>query len=114
MELVCSCGLVSCRMTPMRPLFKLAVLVAVFAAWLFKAPPWSTNTPDRFQCGADVTAVLLNWARLPNVVQITTSLCGIDVIEQILVWNNNYSRPLVYDVCSLFVHEGTADILHAF
>ncbi|KAJ6599252.1 hypothetical protein DFH09DRAFT_1130540 [Mycena vulgaris] len=48
----------------------------------------------------DVTAVLLNWARLANVVQIITVLCGeaLDgVIKEVVVWNNNYSQPLGYD-----------------
>ncbi|KAJ7086705.1 hypothetical protein C8R44DRAFT_820845 [Mycena epipterygia] len=48
----------------------------------------------------DVTAILLNWARLPNVVQIVTVLCGeaLDgVIKEVIVWNNNYARPLVYN-----------------
>ncbi|KAG1828448.1 hypothetical protein EV424DRAFT_541866 [Suillus variegatus] len=40
----------------------------------------------------DVTAVILNWSRLPNVVQIVSLLCGPwleDVIAEIVVWNNN-------------------------
>ncbi|KAJ7499099.1 hypothetical protein FB451DRAFT_1204271 [Mycena latifolia] len=46
----------------------------------------------------DVTAVLLNWARLANVVQIVTLLCGDvleNIIQEVVVFNNNYSRPLV-------------------
>lgn len=40
----------------------------------------------------DVTAVILNWSRLPNVVRIVSLLCGPwleDVIAEIVVWNNN-------------------------
>ncbi|KAG1749727.1 uncharacterized protein EDB91DRAFT_1109351 [Suillus paluster] len=40
----------------------------------------------------DVTAVVLNWSRLPNVVRIVSLLCGPrlgDVIAEIVVWNNN-------------------------
>ncbi|KAG2154546.1 hypothetical protein DEU56DRAFT_769149 [Suillus clintonianus] len=40
----------------------------------------------------DVTAVILNWSRLPNVVQIASLLCSPwleDVIAEVVVWNNN-------------------------
>ncbi|KAG0702714.1 hypothetical protein DFH29DRAFT_776894, partial [Suillus ampliporus] len=40
----------------------------------------------------DVTAVVLNWSRLPNVVRIASLLCGPwleDVIAEIVVWNNS-------------------------
>jgi len=40
----------------------------------------------------DVTAVILNWSRLSNVVQIASLLCGPwleDVVAEIVVWNNN-------------------------
>ncbi|KAG1757864.1 hypothetical protein EDB19DRAFT_1659437 [Suillus lakei] len=40
----------------------------------------------------DVTAVILNWSRLPNVVRIVSLLCGPsldDIIAEIVVWNNN-------------------------
>ncbi|KAG1825640.1 uncharacterized protein BJ212DRAFT_288074 [Suillus subaureus] len=40
----------------------------------------------------DVTAVVLNWSRLPNVVRIVGLLCGPwleDVVAEIVVWNNN-------------------------
>ncbi|KAF8211316.1 hypothetical protein K438DRAFT_1807102 [Mycena galopus ATCC 62051] len=45
----------------------------------------------------DVTAVLLSWVRVGNVVQIVCNLCAgsLDgVIKEIVVWNNNYNRPL--------------------
>ncbi|KAJ6629176.1 hypothetical protein B0H10DRAFT_28902 [Mycena sp. CBHHK59/15] len=48
---------------------------------------------------ADVTAVVLNWARLPNVVRIVNVLCSdsLDsVIKEVVVWNNNNLRPLTY------------------
>ncbi|EGO27145.1 hypothetical protein SERLADRAFT_381423, partial [Serpula lacrymans var. lacrymans S7.9] len=39
----------------------------------------------------DVTAVILNWSRLPNVIHIATLLCGSlleDVIAEVFIWNN--------------------------
>ncbi|KAJ7179327.1 hypothetical protein C8R46DRAFT_1073418 [Mycena filopes] len=63
----------------------LAILVAICAAYFF------TSTPLRAE--ADVTAVLLNWARLPNVVQIVSVLCQVDVIKQVVVWNNAARSP---------------------
>lgn len=51
-----------------------------------------------FQSYPDVTAVILNWSRLPNVVQIVSLLCGPwleDVIAEIVVWNNN-PREITY------------------
>ncbi|KAJ7507651.1 hypothetical protein B0H11DRAFT_1967922 [Mycena galericulata] len=58
----------------------------------------STGSPDS-QSAADVTAVLLNWVRLPNVVQIVTVLCGAQLdglIKEVVVWNNN-PQPLADD-----------------
>ncbi|KAJ7228840.1 hypothetical protein GGX14DRAFT_345173 [Mycena pura] len=90
--------------TLLRPL--LAVSVALCAALLFdgkalrfinRSPAAGENTRGPHP---DVTAVLLNWVRLPNVVQIVSVLCGEqldDVLKEIVVWNNNYMRPLVYD-----------------
>ena len=49
----------------------------------------------------DTTAVVLNWARFPNVLLITSMLCSPeleDIIAQVLIWNN-YPRPLSYEVC---------------
>lgn len=48
----------------------------------------------------DVTAVVLNWSRLPNVVRIVGLLCGPwleDVVAEIVVWNNN-PREISYQV----------------
>ncbi|KAJ7095204.1 hypothetical protein B0H15DRAFT_881063 [Mycena belliarum] len=55
------------------------------------------NFPET-QRSADVTAILLNWARLDNVVQIVTGLCEetlATVIKEVVVFNNNYSQPLL-------------------
>lgn len=44
------------------------------------------------QSNPDVTAVILNWSRLPNVVRIVSLLCGPwleDVVAEIVVWNNS-------------------------
>ncbi|KAJ7667816.1 hypothetical protein DFH06DRAFT_1039798 [Mycena polygramma] len=70
-------------------------LLAVVLAVLVFTP--RTKTP---QSQPDVTAVLLNWVRLPNVVQIVSVLCGpaLDgVVKEIVVWNNNRLRPLTYE-----------------
>lgn len=40
----------------------------------------------------DVTAVILNWSRFPNVVRIVSLLCGSQLentIAEIVVWNNS-------------------------
>ncbi|KAJ6509993.1 hypothetical protein C8R47DRAFT_1096336 [Mycena vitilis] len=69
----------------------LAVVLAVLLFALRTQPPKSQP---------DVTAVLLNWVRLPNVVQIVSVLCGpaLDgVVKEIVVWNNNRLRPLIYE-----------------
>ncbi|KAJ6539165.1 hypothetical protein B0H19DRAFT_1177471 [Mycena capillaripes] len=83
----------------------LAVSVAVFAAFLFnrnnQSPSASHYDPNDIklsQSEPDVTAVLLNWVRMANVVQIVSVLCGAaldGVIKEIVVWNNNPVRPLV-------------------
>ncbi|KAL0951640.1 hypothetical protein HGRIS_008320 [Hohenbuehelia grisea] len=47
---------------------------------------------DHSEETADVTAVILNWSRLSNVIQIVESLChpgADDTIAAITVWNNN-------------------------
>lgn len=52
----------------------------------------------------DVTAVLLNWSRFPNVLLITSLLCGAwleGTIAEVFVWNNS-PRKLTYEVCILF------------
>lgn len=39
-----------------------------------------------------ITAVLLNWARLANVVRIVDNLCSPrvqDIVRSVVVWNNN-------------------------
>ncbi|KAJ7368112.1 hypothetical protein DFH08DRAFT_830370 [Mycena albidolilacea] len=81
----------------------LAVAVAFCAFWVEINTAWFTqklasySTPND-PSQPDVTAVLLNWVRLPNVVQIVSTLCAesLDgVIKEIVVWNNNYNRPLV-------------------
>ncbi|KAL6307702.1 hypothetical protein BKA93DRAFT_767442 [Sparassis latifolia] len=47
----------------------------------------------------DTTAVILNWSRFPNVLLITSLLCGDwlgDVIVEVSIWNNN-PRQLTYE-----------------
>ncbi|KAH9929659.1 uncharacterized protein B0H18DRAFT_995571 [Fomitopsis serialis] len=65
----------------------------------------TTNVPD-------TTAVLLNWARFPNVLLITTLLCGSwldDTIAGVVIWNNS-PKILTYED---FKHTGCPkDKLH--
>lgn len=52
----------------------------------------TTGTPD-------TTAVLLNWARFPNTLLITSLLCGPwleDTIAEVVIWNNS-PRQLSYE-----------------
>lgn len=59
----------------------------------------NTSTTGR----PDTTAVLLNWARFPNVLLITSMMCSPElgsIIAQVLIWNNT-PRPLSYEVCCL-------------
>jgi hypothetical protein len=39
----------------------------------------------------DTTAVILNWSRLPNVIQLVKIMCNSlqDTLAQVFVWNNN-------------------------
>ncbi len=51
----------------------------------------------------DVTAVVLNWSRFPNVMLITSLLCAPwlnGTIAEVFIWNNN-PRKLTYEVCIL-------------
>lgn len=50
----------------------------------------------------DTTAVILNWSRLPNVVQLVKVMCNSleDTLAEVLVWNNN-PRPLTSEVSAL-------------
>lgn len=48
----------------------------------------------------DTTAILLNWARFPNVLLIASLLCGPwleDTIAGVVIWNNS-PRMLTYEV----------------
>ncbi|KAH7910439.1 hypothetical protein BJ138DRAFT_1173146 [Hygrophoropsis aurantiaca] len=50
----------------------------------------------------DVTAVVLNWSRLPNVIRIVDTLCQSsieDVIAEVFIWNNS-PQSLSYDIFS--------------
>ena len=55
---------------------------------------------------ADTTAVVLNWLRFPNVLEIASTLCSpsLDrVIAEVFIWNNS-PNPISHDVrqsCSL-------------
>lgn len=49
---------------------------------------------------ADVTAVILNWSRFPNVLKIASTLCSpsLDgVIAEVFIWNNN-PKPITHNV----------------
>ncbi|KIJ66202.1 hypothetical protein HYDPIDRAFT_86812 [Hydnomerulius pinastri MD-312] len=53
-----------------------------------RASPQSL-TPSR---NPDVTAIILNWSRLENVIRIASLLCGPwldDTIAEVLIWNNS-------------------------
>jgi hypothetical protein len=69
-------------MKRLRPLSTLlAVSVALCAVLLFdnitrRSTPALKLDLDFPRSQPDVTAVLLNWARFPNVVQIVSVLCG--------------------------------------
>ncbi|KAJ7276211.1 hypothetical protein B0H12DRAFT_1084165 [Mycena haematopus] len=78
----------------------LAAAVALFAVSWVRNTGWRSRTGNYATANLqpDVTAVLLNWVRLGNVVRIVCNLCGpsLDgVIKDIVVWNNNYNRPLL-------------------
>lgn len=49
----------------------------------------------------DTTAVILNWSRLSNVVQLVKVMCSSpqDTIAHVFVWNNN-PQPLTFEVSS--------------
>jgi hypothetical protein len=56
-------------------------------------PAYNFTLPD----GPDVTVVLLNWSRLPNVILIASVLCMPELenlIARIFIWNNNPSYKL--------------------
>ena len=53
----------------------------------------------------EVTAVLLNWSRFPNVMLITSLLCAPwlqDTVAQVFIWNN-HPHHLRYEVCILIL-----------
>ncbi|KAF4604851.1 hypothetical protein EYR40_003633 [Pleurotus pulmonarius] len=65
-----------------------ALLLRYYQSQSYKPSLTSTSTPH----AADVTAILLNWSRFPNVVKIASVLCdpNLDtVIQNVTVWNNN-------------------------
>jgi hypothetical protein len=50
------------------------------------------NPPKIDGATPDTTAVILNWARLPNVLSLVALLCDPsleDIIAEIVVWNNS-------------------------
>ncbi len=52
----------------------------------------------------NVTAVILNWSRFPNVVLIASLLCGPwleGTISEVFIWNNS-PRKISYEVCISF------------
>ena len=73
-------------------------------AWLAVLPPpvyRRVGLPQDFNFTTpDTTAVILNWSRFPNVLQISSVLCSpaLDgVIAQVFIWNN-HPNPITYDV----------------
>ncbi|KAJ7597419.1 hypothetical protein C8J56DRAFT_319097 [Mycena floridula] len=61
----------------------LIFVATAIVAWLWQKYPTS---------GGDTTAVVLNWSRRDNVVQIAALLCGPDlkdVIANVFIWNNS-------------------------
>ena len=51
----------------------------------------------------EVTAVLLNWSRFPNIMLIASLLCAPwmeDTVAQVFIWNNHPGK-LRYEVCIL-------------
>jgi hypothetical protein len=59
---------------------------------------------------ADVTAIILNWSRLPNVIRIVSLLCGSSLnntIASIFIWNNSpqkLSRKVRMQHCASMLH----------
>lgn len=52
----------------------------------------STSKPKRLP---NVTAIILNWSRLDNVIRIASLLCGPwldDTIAEVYVWNNSSQK----------------------
>ena len=48
----------------------------------------------------DTTAVILNWSRFPNVLQISSVLCSqplSGIIAEVFIWNNS-PKPITFDV----------------
>lgn len=65
---------------------------------------YSRPITPQSQRSPDVTAVILNWSRLPNVIRIVSELCGAqleDTISEVVVWNNN-PKKLSQNVRTLF------------
>ena len=58
--------------------------------------------PDVVSQGSpNVTAVVLNWSRFPNINLIASLLCGPwlqGTIAEVFIWNNN-PRRITYEVC---------------
>ncbi|KAI0652386.1 hypothetical protein C8Q79DRAFT_937363 [Trametes meyenii] len=69
----------------------------------------------------DTTAVILNWSRFPNVLLITSLLCGPwldDTIAQVYIWNNHPRRITYEDMkntgcppSKLRIHNAPANLL---
>lgn len=58
-----------------------------------------TSEPQRLP---DVTAIILNWSRLENVIRIASLLCGPwldDTVAEVYVWNNS-PQKLSREVCN--------------
>lgn len=73
----------------------------------YKRPSDISNLNTNLPHGPDVTVVLLNWSRLPNVILITSLMCSSelkDMVATILIWNNNPSYSISYQVSVSFGH----------
>lgn len=98
-----------------------ACVAWAFSQWMSGQPvKWHSNNPaeikdnhsqewrrigrvedlDQTTWTPDTTAVVLNWSRFHNILQISSVLCSpsLDgVISEVFIWNNN-PKPLSYDV----------------
>ncbi|MBW0481443.1 hypothetical protein O181_021158 [Austropuccinia psidii MF-1] len=57
--------------------------------WLRPLPGNDAPLASRGSITADVTAVVLNWHRLENMIVIVAHLCRYDFFEAIIIWNND-------------------------
>lgn len=65
------------------------LLLALFIALVAVLDPLKFFTGNKLK--PDVSAILLNWTRFPNVQQIVRTICEDldDIVINVVVWNNN-------------------------